>query len=93
MFPPLLLLGRCSRARPHTPELSQGTTNGSATWPDPLHPVHRHDVGVCELTMRGSSSTVAVAMRQKEARPVAPLAERTEAAGVWPLDRDRARDS
>jgi hypothetical protein len=40
------------------------TTSGSATWPDPLRPVHRHDVGVCELPIGGSSSTVAVVMRQ-----------------------------
>jgi hypothetical protein len=40
------------------------TTNGSATWPDPLRPVHRHDVGACKLAIGGSSSTVAVATRQ-----------------------------
>jgi hypothetical protein len=33
-------------------------------WPDLLLPVHRHDVDACDLPVRGSSSTVAVAMRQ-----------------------------
>jgi len=27
-------------------------THGSATVPDPLHPLHRHDVGACELPLR-----------------------------------------
>ena len=45
------------------------TTNRSATWSDPLRPVHRQDVGACELPMGGSSNTVAVAMRQGEQRP------------------------
>jgi hypothetical protein len=30
----------------------------------PLRPVHRHDVGACEVPVVGSSNTVAVAMRQ-----------------------------
>jgi hypothetical protein len=44
------------------------TSSGSATWPDPLHPVHGHDVGACELPIGGSSSTVAVATRQRQQR-------------------------
>ena len=40
------------------------TINGSATWPGPLRPVPRHDVGACELPIGRSSSTVAVATRQ-----------------------------
>ena len=39
--------------------------------PDAWHPVHRHDVAVCELAIGGSSSTVAVATRQTR-EPVAP---------------------
>jgi hypothetical protein len=41
-----------------------GTTNGSASWPDPWSPVHRHHVGACELLIDASPSTVAAAMRQ-----------------------------
>jgi hypothetical protein len=52
-------------ARAALPPHSPWTTNRSVTWPDPLHPVHRHHVGACELAIGGSSSTVAVAMRQK----------------------------
>jgi hypothetical protein len=33
-----------------------------------LHPVHRHDVGACELSIGTSSSTVAVAMRHTRER-------------------------
>jgi hypothetical protein len=43
--------------------LSQWTTTRSATRPEPLHPVHGHDVGACKLPIAGNSSTVAVAMR------------------------------
>jgi hypothetical protein len=52
--------------RPVRRSRSLRTTNGSATWPHPLRPVHRHDVGAWELPIGGSSSTVAVATRQKE---------------------------
>ena len=38
------------------------TTSGSPTRPEPLHPVHRHDV----RAIGGSSRGVAVAMRQKQ---------------------------
>jgi hypothetical protein len=51
------------------------TTNGSATWPDPLRPVHRHEVGARELPIGGSSTTVAVATRQKEYSSVPENAE------------------
>ena len=36
--------------------------------PNAWHPVHRHDVAVCELAIGGSSSIVAVATRQAEQR-------------------------
>jgi hypothetical protein len=59
----------CKRARRHpSVRRSQGTTNGSAVWPDALRPVHRQDVGVSELPVEGSSRTVAVATRQEEQR-------------------------
>ena len=35
---------------------------------DPLHPEPGHDLYACELSIGGSSSTVAVAMRQEHAR-------------------------
>jgi hypothetical protein len=35
---------------------------------DAWHPVHRHDVAVCELAIGGSSSTVAVATRHARLR-------------------------
>ena len=38
-------------------------THGSATVPDPLHPLHRHDVGACELPLPRELETVAFAMR------------------------------
>ena len=37
-------------------------------WPDLLLPEHRRDVDACDLPIRGSSSTVAVAMRHKRHR-------------------------
>jgi hypothetical protein len=40
--------------------------------PDAWHPVHRHDVAVRELAIGGSSSTVAVATRQRRQRRVQP---------------------
>jgi hypothetical protein len=36
------------------------------TRPDPLHPVHRHDVAGRELAIGRNSRTVAIAMRQKQ---------------------------
>jgi hypothetical protein len=48
----------------------QGTTNGSATWRDALHPMHRHEVGARELPIGGSSTTVAVPTRQTDQRHV-----------------------
>ena len=44
------------------------TTHGSATWPDALRPVHRHNEGARELSIGWRSSTIAVALRQKEQR-------------------------
>ena len=43
-------------------------THGSATVPDPLHPLHRHDVGACELPLPRELEPVAFAMRQKQQR-------------------------
>src|SRR4030081_742998 len=37
------------------------TTHGSATWPDALRPVHRHNEGALELPIGWRSSTIAVA--------------------------------
>jgi hypothetical protein len=39
------------------------TTHGSATWPDALRPVHRHNEGARELPIGWRSSTGAVALR------------------------------
>ena len=44
------------------------TIHGSATWPDALRPVHRHNEGALELPIGWRSSTIAVALRQKEQR-------------------------
>jgi hypothetical protein len=58
------------------------TTNGSATVrPDAWHPVHRHDVAVCELAIGGSSSTVAVATRQNEQHRCHPPGSETAPSG------------
>ena len=37
-------------------------THGSATVPDPLHPLHRDDVGACELPLPRELEPVAFAM-------------------------------
>ena len=37
-------------------------THGSATVPDPLHQLHRHDVGACELPLPRELEPVAFAM-------------------------------
>jgi hypothetical protein len=34
--------------------------------PDPLHPLHRHDVGACELPLPRELEPVAFAMRQMQ---------------------------
>jgi hypothetical protein len=34
--------------------------------PDPLHPLHRHDVGACELPLPRELEPVAFAMRQNQ---------------------------
>jgi hypothetical protein len=53
---------RASRNAPR--RLPLRTTNGSATRPGLSHPMHRHDVGACDLVIRGNSSTAAVAAKQ-----------------------------
>jgi len=63
------------------------TTHGSATWPDALRPVHRHNEGARELPIGWRSSTIAVASRHGQQRGV-PLAGRSSqakgvAAGRW----------
>jgi hypothetical protein len=40
------------------------TNPAAISGPTSKHPVHRHDIAVCELATDGSSSTVAVATRQ-----------------------------
>src|SRR5215204_4810111 len=52
--------GRRARLLTPTMRLPNWTTSGSPTRPEPLHPVHRHDV----RAVGGSSRGVAVAMRQ-----------------------------
>jgi hypothetical protein len=54
-------LGGCEALRPHQRHLHVRQASVDA-W----HPVHRHDVAVCELAIGGSSSTVAVATRHEE---------------------------
>ena len=39
-------------------------THGSATVPDPLHPLHRHDVGACELPLPRELEPVAFRVGQ-----------------------------
>jgi hypothetical protein len=55
--------------------------------PDPLHPLHRHDVGACELPLPRELEPVAFAMRQERQRiggwfrdtcPVNPTLEQVE---------------
>src|SRR3954462_12830498 len=43
------------------------TTHGSATWPDALRPVHRHNEGAHELPIGWRSSAIAVALRRRAA--------------------------
>ena len=52
------------------------TTHGSATWPDALRPVHRHNEGARELPIGWRSSTIAVALRQTQQRPLASQDDR-----------------
>jgi hypothetical protein len=44
------------------------TTHASATWPDALRPVHRHNEGARELPIGWRSNTIAVALRQAQHR-------------------------
>ena len=41
------------------------TTHRSATWPDALRPVHRHNAGARELPIGSRSRTIAVALRHE----------------------------
>jgi hypothetical protein len=59
--PPLFHRMWASRNAPEA--CRSGTTNGSASWPDPVEPVHRHHVGACELPIDASPSTVAVSRK------------------------------
>ena len=45
-------------------EVLAAMTHGSATVPDPLHPLHRDDIGACELPLPRELEPVAFAMRQ-----------------------------
>jgi hypothetical protein len=56
------VLRRCRRGAP------LATTHGSATWPDALRPVHRHNEGARELPIGWRSSTIAVALRHMRQR-------------------------
>jgi hypothetical protein len=44
-------------------EVLAAMTHGSATVPDPLHPLYRHDVGAYELPLPRELEPVAFAMR------------------------------
>jgi hypothetical protein len=48
-------------------EVLAAMTHGSATVPDPLHPLHRHDIGACELPL--PREPVAFAMRISSGGP------------------------
>jgi hypothetical protein len=50
------------------PSPVEWTSNRSATRPDPLHPMHRHDVGRARAPDRTELEHVAIAMRQKRKR-------------------------
>ena len=62
-------------------------TQGSATVPDRLHPLHRHDVGACELPLPRELEPVAFAMRHlracKQAKAKARLGQRLAVALHW----------
>lgn len=68
---PLTALRACRRTNVGVPtdvgEVLAAMTHGSATVPDPLdplHPLHTHDVGACELPLPSELEPVAFAMRQ-----------------------------
>ncbi len=48
------------------PSPVEWTSNRSATRPDPLHPMHRHDVGRARAPDRTELEHVAIAMRQRQ---------------------------
>ena len=64
---PLTALRACRRTNVGVPsdvgDVLAAMTHGSATVPDPLHPLHRHDVGACELPLPRELEPVALAMR------------------------------
>jgi hypothetical protein len=55
--------------------------------PDPLHPLHRHDVGACELPLPRELEPVALAMRQEQQsrRPASAVVSWTKSStrGAW----------
>ena len=51
-------------------EVLAAMTHGSATVPDPLHPLHRDDVGAGELPLPRALEPVAFAMRHMRQRAV-----------------------
>ncbi len=61
------------------PSPVEWTSNRSATRPDPLHPMHRHDVGRARAPDRTELEHVAIAMRQGQhgCRSALPLSQRT----------------
>lgn len=67
---PLTALRACRRTNVGVPsdvgEVLAAMTHGSATVPEPLHPLHRHDVGACELPLPRELEPVALVMRHKE---------------------------
>ena len=69
---PLTALRACRRTNVGVPsdvgEVLAAMTHGSATVPDPLHPLHRHDVGACELPLPRELEPVAFAMRRRGCR-------------------------
>jgi hypothetical protein len=75
---PLTALRACRRTNVGVPsdvgEVLAAMTHGSATVPDPLHPLHTHDVGACELPLPRELEPVAFAMRQRR-EPAVPSEE------------------
>ena len=59
---------QCGRPTVVPTRCSLATTHGSATWPDALRPVHRHNEGALELPIGWRSSTIAVALRHMQQR-------------------------
>jgi hypothetical protein len=64
---PLPLAHRKRLRRRYRSHARKGRRTEAPLRPDAWHPVHGHDVAVCELAIGGSSSTVAVATRHQAA--------------------------